>query len=236
MRWLHALLVLAGLTGLTASPTAAVTLIEAGSGRLLGSATLIGGDRVLTNRHVVEPALRRGATIALVHDGVRVDTRIAGLSDRLDLAVLVAARHVADDPVLRLGTVAPDARVNARTPAGAVVAGAVTRLRWRDAWGPALFVRMPVVYGASGAAVRDADGLLVGLVTAAVNPDARQMMMLRSGTGGASAGLGDAPGDQAPIVLVLPIQAAIEEATRLYNGCCGPGSASASRTTRAPDR
>lgn len=232
MRWLRALLVVVGLAMVDASQAAAVTLVEAGSGRLLGSATPIGGNRVLTNRHVVEPALRRGVAIALVKDDVRVPARIAGISDRLDLAILIVDRLLESDAPLHTSLVAPDAPVSTRTPAGLDVAGVVTRMVWRDAWGPALFVRMPVVYGASGAAVRDANGLLVGLITAAVNPDARQMMMLRFGAGSL---IGEGRG-QAPIVLVLPIQAAIEEAARLDHGCCGSGGTPGSRVARAAGR
>jgi S1-C subfamily serine protease len=212
--------ILALLIGLLlAQPCQAELLVDARSGRLLGSATAIGGARLVTNRHVVEPALRTGRALALQQGEARLAVRVAAVSDRLDLALLVAALPLAARPVLRETPPRHDHRVFARTPAGATLAGSVVAFPWSQAWGPALFVRLAVSYGASGGAVTDEDGALVGMITAAVNPDARQMQMLRSRAGEPPAGAPRPPGaprlSPPPTVLVLPIQAVLQEVARL---------------------
>ena len=206
--------ILALLIGvLVAQPCQAELLVDARTGRVIGSATPIGGARLVTNRHVVEPALRAGRMLAVQQGEARLAVRVAGVSDRMDLALLVAAAPLAAQPVLRALPPRRDARVFARTQAGTTLAGSVVAFPWRDAWGPALFVRLAVSYGASGGAVTDEDGALVGMITAAVNPDARQMQMLRSHAGGPPPGAPRlAP---PPVVLVLPIQAVLQEVARL---------------------
>lgn len=198
---------------LRAMPHAIV--VDARSGVLLGSATLVGGDRVLTSRHVVEPALRRDAPVAVVVAGQRAPARIAATSDRLDLAVLAVPRALASAPALRLSPPAPGVAVAAPSPQGVWVQGAATRFAWREAWGPAVFARLAVGFGFSGGPLVDAEGRLIGLVTAAVNPSARQMTALRSDPGRTP----DA-GAEPPVVFVLPIGALLEEARRIDPGCC----------------
>ena len=206
--------ILALLIGLfAAQPCQAELLVDARSGRVLGSAIAIGGARLVTNRHVVEPALRAGRAVAVQQGEARLAVRVAAVSDRMDLALLVAAATLAAQPVLRALPPRRDGRVFARTPAGATVAGSVAAFPWRDAWWPALFVRLAVGYGASGGAVTDEDGALVGMITAAVNPDARQIQMLSSRAGALPRG---APRlSPPPTVLVLPIQAVLQEVARL---------------------
>jgi S1-C subfamily serine protease len=190
-----------------AVPADHLTVVEAGSARLLGSATAIGGRTVLTNRHVIELARRRGAELALSRSGRIIGARIAALSDRLDLAVLVSAEPLGAAPPLAPAP-ASGATVSARGPAGRWVEGVVIPYAWREAWGPAIFARLPVGFGFSGGPVRDAAGALVGLVTAAVNPSASEMLVLRAGRGGLQA-------RDMPVVLVLPIAAVLAEAERL---------------------
>jgi S1-C subfamily serine protease len=180
-----------------------LTVVEAATGRLLGSATAIGGTRVLTNRHVIELAQRRGADVALARSGRVIAARVSGVSLRLDMALLVAAeppRLSAQPPV--------GAPVQARGPAGPTVEGVVIAYPWREAWGPALFARLPAGFGFSGGPVTDASGAVIGLVTAAVNPTASEMVALRAGRTAL-------PGRDTPVVLVLPIGSALAEAERL---------------------
>lgn len=193
-----------------ARPPEHLTVVEAASGRLLGSATPIGGVHVLTNRHVIELAQRRGAEVALARAGRAIAARIGGVSDRLDIAVLVASEPLGPPPV-PASAVPVGARVEARGPAGPWVEGSVVAYPWREAWGPALFARLPAGFGFSGGPVVDAAGGLVGLVTAAVNPSASEMLALRAGRSGA-------PARDIPVVLVLPIGAARAEAERLLGG------------------
>jgi S1-C subfamily serine protease len=189
-----------------ATPAETLTVVGAANGRLLGSATAIGGGYVLTNRHVIELANRRGTDIALSQAGRAIAARVVAVSERLDLAVLVAAERLGDAPVLsprpQVGTA-----VEARSPAGGAVEGRVVSHPWREAWGPALFVRLPARFGFSGGPVRDVTGGLVGLVTAAVNPTADEIFALRARS--------DTQGRDMPVVLVLPIAAALAEADRL---------------------
>lgn len=215
---IRAFLMLAAL--LFAAPARALPhaiVVDAQTGALLGSATPIGGDRVLTSRHVVEPAQRRGAAVAVVLDGRTTPARIAATSPRLDLAVLAAPHPLAAAPTLRLSPPPPGVAVAAPSPQGVWVQGAATRFTWREEWGPATFARLAVGFGFSGGPLVDAQGRLIGLVTAAVNPSARQMTALRSDP----ARLAE-PAAEPPVVFVLPIAALLEEARRIDPGCCAP--------------
>jgi S1-C subfamily serine protease len=205
MAWL-AIACLAGARA-EARPPDHLAVVEAASGRLLGSATAIGGVHVLTNRHVIELAQRRGAEVALARAGRVIAARIGGVSDRLDVAVLVAAEPLGPPPV-RAPAASVGMRVEARGPNGPWVAGNVVAYPWREAWGPAVFARLPAGFGFSGGPVIDGEGALLGLVTAAVNPSASEMLALRAGRSGA-------PARDVPVVLVLPIGAALAEAERL---------------------
>ena len=190
-----------------AGPPGHLTVVEAATARLLGSATPIGGHHVLTNRHVIELAQRRGVEVALSRSGRVIPARIGAVSDRLDVAVLVAAEPLGAVPPLAPAP-AVGAAVGARGPAGPWVEGSIVAYPWREAWGPALFARLPAGFGFSGGPVLDASGALVGLVTAAVNPSASEMLALRAGRSGS-------PARDTPVVLVLPIGPVLAEAERL---------------------
>jgi S1-C subfamily serine protease len=202
--WLALASLPAGLA--QARPAEGLTVVEAASTRLLGSATAIGGQHVLTNRHVIELAQRRGAEVALSRAGRVIPARIGAVSDRLDLALLVAAEPLGEAPLVSARPPVGTA-VQARSPAGAWVEGRVVAHPWREAWGPALFIRLPARFGFSGGPVRDASGGLIGLVTAAVNPTADEIFALRA--------RGGPPGREMPMVLVLPIAPVLAEVERL---------------------
>ncbi len=195
-----------------AQPAPHAMVLDAASGRLLGSATLPGGTRVLTNRHVVDPALRRQAGFLVEHDGRRLAARLVAISDRLDLAVLVADGALALPQPRRAGVLLPGTAVRAWAPGGARVDGAAIAFAWQAAWGPAAFARMPVGFGFSGGPVQDAEGRLAGLIVAAVNPTQRQMTALRWSPGSAM------PPDPPPVVMLLPIEAVLAEAARIDPG------------------
>lgn len=182
-------------------------MVEASTARLLGSATSIGDRRVLTNRHVIELADRRGAEIALSRSGRIIPARVVAVSDRLDVAILVAAEPLGASPALAPPP-RPGALVAARGPSGPWVEGGIVAYPWREAWGPAVFARLPAGFGFSGGPVFDSAGALVGLVTAAVNPSASEILALRAGQVGA-------PVRDTPVVLILPIGAVLAEADRL---------------------
>jgi S1-C subfamily serine protease len=190
-----------------AAPPEHLTVVEAGTSRLLGSATPIGGHHVLTNRHVIELAQRRGAEVALSRSGRIIPARIGAVSGRLDIAVLVSAEPLGPAPSLA-ASAGVGATVGARGPAGPWVEGSIVAYPWREAWGPALFARLPAGFGFSGGPLLDASGAVVGLVTAAVNPSASEMLALRAGRSGA-------PARDTPVVLVLPIGPVLAEAERL---------------------
>jgi S1-C subfamily serine protease len=218
-----ACLLLAGLSALPAAaaadePPRVTKLVEAASGAFLGSATPVGGTRLLTNRHVVEPALRRGGRLALEHGGSTVDVCLEAMSERLDLAVLVADRPLGPAPALNREPPASGTTVATPVLDGGWVTGEMTGHRWRETWGPALFVRMPVGFGFSGGPVSDGENRLIGLITAAVDPDAQQMTTLRADRSVAAwFRRSEVP---IPVVLVLPVQALIAEADRIDAGTC----------------
>jgi len=205
MTWL-AIACLPGAPARATSPDP-LAVVEAATARLLGSATPIGGRYVLTNRHVIDLAERRGAEVALSLGGRIMPATIAGVSGRLDIAVLVAAEPLGPTPAIA-ATLGAGAAVSARGPSGDRVHGSIVSRPWNEAWGPALFARLPVAFGFSGGPVTDASGALVGLVTAAVNPSASELLSLRAGATAA-------PPRETPVVLILPIGPVLAEAERL---------------------
>ncbi len=186
------------------------------NGRIVGSAFLIGADLALTNAHVVK-GLRSGGEVTLLSDGGlrKARARVIAVSSRMDLAILrtpsgflpvVSGRdapRVAGLAVLGAGVDASGSRgTGPRMELPGSVVDPQTDL---GAFGPGLVVRMPGVRpGFSGGPVLDAEGHLVGMITA-----------IRSSAGAAPAPAGGAhqrPADEAFVLRAAEIR---REAERL---------------------
>lgn len=187
------------------------------NGRIVGSAFLIAGDLALTNAHVVA-GLAPGALVTLVSEsGAGAATaQVVAVSPRMDLAVLRAPEGFlpvvpARDAASHLGLAVRGAGVDASSGRGMgprlELPGAVidpeTTL---GAFGPGLVISMPGVRpGFSGGPVLDAEGRLVGMITAIRSSDA---VTLRASRGAAH----QRPADEAFVLRAAEIRA---EAARL---------------------
>lgn len=149
-----------------------IAVVSGADGTLLGTATAVAPDLLVTNAHVLGQALSvqlaRGDGRANV--AATVARRIAGA----DLVLLRAEGPVFAAPAC-LG--APPAAGEAVWTVGAprigpaVAAGRVARVSARvEGFGTGFTARMPALMGHSGGPVVDRDGCLVGITTALVSP------------------------------------------------------------------
>jgi S1-C subfamily serine protease len=165
-------------TPAAALAAAGVAVVASPNGALLGTATAVAPDLLVTNAHVVGAAetlrLSRGDGAATV--AAAVARRVEGA----DLVLLRAERPVFAAPAC-LGP-APRAgepvwAVGAPRLGPAVAAGQVSRLSARlDGFGTGFTARMPALMGHSGGPVVDRDGCLVGITTALVSPGAGALL------------------------------------------------------------
>lgn len=148
------------------------------NGRLVGSAFLITPDLALTNAHVVAGAAVGGRVRVYAQSrGVSGFARVLGVSPRMDLALLrmptdFALAVPARDATARRGLAVRSAGVDATGGPGLgplmeLTGAVVVDHSDLGAYGPGLVVRMPGVrFGFSGGPVLDAEGRLVGMITA----------------------------------------------------------------------
>lgn len=149
----------------------------------LGSAVAIAPNRLLTNAHVIpegvtDLAFRRG-------DGAVAGTaRLLARSDRMDLAVLAVPAVFAPAPPAeappRQG--APVWAAGAPAAGPAVVAGQVMQpAATLPGHGSGFTARLGALLGYSGGPALDAEGRLLGLVTAVPQPGAAPLLAALSG-------------------------------------------------------
>ncbi|MFN6954225.1 MAG: serine protease [Acetobacteraceae bacterium] len=153
-------------------------VVSDGQGALLGAATAVAPELLVTNAHVVGTTasvrLTRGDGGAVV--AAAVVRRVTGA----DLVLLRAERPAFDAPAC-LGsapaTGEPVWAVGAPRLGSAVASGVVARASARmDGFGAGFTARMPALMGHSGGPVVDRDGCLVGIATALVSPGAAAVL------------------------------------------------------------
>jgi S1-C subfamily serine protease len=191
---LSILLLLAACAGAPVAPpalSAAAALhwtVETAAGTFLGSATAIGPDILLTNRHVVAAA--GGQALVVRRAGLALPVLRLREGRSLDIALLELPAPQAATPLLRAdappaGTavaVAGARRGQMRVESGQALAPGQARH-----FGPGLLVTsLPVAPGFSGGPVVDEAGRLVGIVMAGVAVDlaeARRLSASASASG-----------------------------------------------------
>ena len=164
------------------------------NGGVIGSAFLLGDDLAVTNRHVVR-GLRPGGVVVLLASGAgggRAEGRLIAVSPRMDLALLrvpegfVPAVRVEDAPaepgmvVTAVGIDAGEGGAGERLALSGWVLEPHADLA---AFGPGLVAWLPGARpGFSGGPLLDADGRLVGMVTA-LRPAANDLRLAAGGGG-----------------------------------------------------
>jgi S1-C subfamily serine protease len=151
-----------------------VAVVSAGDGALLGTATAIAPDLLVTNAHVVGAA----ASVRLARgDGrARADAAVVRRVAGADLVLLRAEAPLFAAPACLGAT--PGAgeavwAVGAPRIGPALAAGRVARVSARvEGFGTGFTVRMPALMGHSGGPVVDREGCLVGITTALLSPGA----------------------------------------------------------------
>jgi S1-C subfamily serine protease len=165
-------------TPAAALAAAGVAVVTGPDGALLGTATAVAPDLLVTNAHVVGPA--RSVRLSRGDGGASAAATLVRRSEGADLVLLRADRPVFAAPAC-LGE-APQAgdlvwAVGAPRLGPAVAAGRVERVSARlDGAGTGFTARMPALMGHSGGPVVDRDGCLVGIATALVSPGAGALL------------------------------------------------------------
>lgn len=166
--------------GTPASATAArgFTIVSDGEGALLGAATAVAPDLLVTNAHVVGPA----ASVRLTRGdgGAVVAATVVRRVSSADLVLLRAERPAFDAPACLGSSPAagePVWAVGAPRLGQAVAPGVVARASARmDGFGAGFTARRQALMGHSGGPVVDQDGCLVGITAALVSPGAAAVL------------------------------------------------------------
>lgn len=182
-------------------------------GVALGSAVAVAPGLLLTNAHVLPDGATR--IEARRGDGAAAAAAVPlARSPRLDLALLAVPEGVfAPLPVAPQPPLAgQDLWALGAPRAGAAVATGpvVLPAAWLPGHGPGLTARMPALLGYSGGPAVDAEGRLVGLVTALPRPGAAPLLAALSGLD-----LDGLAGGGVREVFLLSAPAALAEAARL---------------------
>lgn len=182
----------------------------------LGSAVAIAPGLLATNAHVLPPGTER-LSFTRGDGAVRGAAVLAGRSDRMDLALLAIPPGLVE-PV-PLAEAPPHAgqrlwAVGAPAAGPALAAGEVVRpAALLAGHGPGFTARMQALLGYSGGPAVDAQGRLVGLVTALPQPGAAPLLAALSGVD--LDGLARGPDGRE--VFLLSAAAAAEEVRRLLD-------------------
>ena len=129
----------------------------------LGSAVLLGGERLVTNCHVTATA----QSSQVIHNGRSWRAEVAAQDTKHDLCTLRAAGIAGNAPVAATSLTVGQKVFAAGFPGGnqfAVTAGHIVALHDYDE-AEVIQVSSPFDYGASGGGLFDEDGRLIGILT-----------------------------------------------------------------------